>query len=160
MGLAEHSNKCAFDAALGSVSICQADLGLAELVVALNINSIDTLFQSARQIWVWLNQSSDSSAFEKILFQSARQIWVWLNCGRNGGRRQRHQRVSICQADLGLAERGVVSGWSDAGSMFQSARQIWVWLNPSATRNAVRTVFVSICQADLGLAELVYAAIS
>jgi len=38
------------------------------------------------------------------MFQSARQIWVWLN-PRSRPRRSGGQSVSICQADLGLAER-------------------------------------------------------
>ena len=37
------------------------------------------------------------------MFQSARQIWVWPNLGVALAVHQRLQ-VSICQADLGLAE--------------------------------------------------------
>ena len=62
------------------------------------------MFQSARQIWVWLNDGAAFDANEvQTGFQSARQIWVWLN---------------------GVGRAGSVSV-----ELFQSARQIWVWLN-------------------------------
>ena len=86
------------------------------------------MFQSARQIWVWLN-AAGSETVQSITpgFQSARQIWVWLNLA---GRRDRVclRLVSICQADLGLAE--LTDVWD-----FETVQG------------------VSICQADLGLAE-------
>ena len=109
-------------------------------------------------------------------FQSARQIWVWPNlvrhhhclyrqwvsiCQADLGLAERHEvvaslqvaKVSICQADLGLAELINNRSLHHYVHMFQSARQIWVW--PNAQRyclpHAAQTV--SICQADLGLAE-------
>ena len=90
--------------------------------------TIDELFQSARQIWVWPNQSPS-----------------W----RDGLR----QKVSICQADLGLAElcSSPPSSWL---TKFQSARQIWVWPNQVRKEANLAELRVSICQADLGLAEL------
>ena len=38
------------------------------------------------------------------VFQSARQIWVWLNPERINELQDFVNDVSICQADLGLAE--------------------------------------------------------
>ena len=49
-------------------------------------------------------QRNASCALDKM-FQSARQIWVWPNAGQIAKAETRIARVSICQADLGLAER-------------------------------------------------------
>ena len=110
------------------------------------------LFQSARQIWVWPNAWRIKPGECATGFQSARQIWVWPNtssCSACTFARS----VSICQADLGLAELHVQhrarsaygsfnlpgrfgfgrtsssSARSAAIVTFQSARQIWVWPN-------------------------------
>ena len=64
------------------------------------------------------------------------------------------ESVSICQADLGLAEPPPPSETSLPSIQFQSARQIWVWPNMRRTWHAASSILVSICQADLGLAEL------
>ncbi len=61
------------------VSICQADLGLAERPVKVFSCASAYSFQSARQIWVWLNVVWELVPVRVTLFQSARQIWVWLN---------------------------------------------------------------------------------
>ncbi len=84
-------------------------------------------FQSARQIWVWLNRIQHGAGDACGLFQSARQIWVWLN-------------------------NWTITGLA-SGDVFQSARQIWVWLNDARPARRTQGRSVSICQADLGLAE-------
>ena len=86
-------------------------------------------FQSARQIWVWLNMSiTEMDKATPYVFQSARQIWVWLN-DKNTPVAYGFIIVSICQADLGLAELRHVRCNGCIVDSFQSARQIWVWLN-------------------------------
>ena len=113
-----------------SVSICQADLGLAERRIVAQKSELVQLFQSARQIWVWPNNIWElSTNVGGPLFQSARQIWVWPNYGPFKSIFAMVS-VSICQADLGLAERVELA--------------VYLVLN----------IRVSICQADLGLAEL------
>ncbi len=134
-------------------------------------------FQSARQIWVWLNRSR-SRCRNCCRRVSICQADLGLAEPRAGFLLQmRFPRVSICQADLGLAERlfqvvyivqvlvsicqadlGLAELEHHCGRvrrllLFQSARQIWVWLNLEH-EEAMRLVqIVSICQADLGLAE-------
>ncbi len=114
-----------------------------------------TMFQSARQIWVWPNREPS---------RHVQPCCVRFNLpGRFGfGRtpRLKHphfvkEAVSICQADLGLAEHLGSTQCKGIADEFQSARQIWVWPNDLAGgANAFASVAVSICQADLGLAEL------
>ena len=87
------------------------------------------------------------------MFQSARQIWVWPNssapialpCPR---------RVSICQADLGLAE--LSSSVAHLATFTVSICQADLGLAERVAAGAaiVYGKYVSICQADLGLAEL------
>ncbi len=69
-------------------------------------------------------------------------------------RRRCAPQVSICQADLGLAELVFGRDRGDIARWFQSARQIWVWPNLNLRRLSQVRHNVSICQADLGLAEL------
>ncbi len=166
-------------AAARTVSICQADLGLAERGVSACDAKWIHKFQSARQIWVWPNLAGFTpSKWSKLEFQSARQIWVWPNHRRHSAM-PANQGVSICQADLGLAEHirstnkthtttrvsicqadlGLAEPYVSAPEFieflkFQSARQIWVWPNILLTEVGVERLGVSICQADLGLAEL------
>ena len=165
-------------AAARTVSICQADLGLAERGVSACDAKWIHKFQSARQIWVWPNLAGFTpSKWSKLEFQSARQIWVWPNHRRHSAM-PANQGVSICQADLGLAEHirstnkthtttrvsicqadlGLAEPYVSAPEFieflkFQSARQIWVWPNILLTEVGVERLGVSICQADLGLAE-------
>ena len=95
------------------VSICQADLGLAELNAALTVIEYISAFQSARQIWVWPNINV-------------------LGAGAAA------QAVSICQADLGLAEPSLYKLLNEPGKLFQSARQIWVWPNMAGRVDTLR----------------------
>ena len=62
------------------VSICQADLGLAEHIAIGMQQPTPVAFQSARQICVGLNAGIVASGLDMRLFQSARQICVGLNC--------------------------------------------------------------------------------
>ena len=88
------------------VSICQADLGLAELTRAMRLDSplpgfnLPGRFGFGRTAHEILEAPPPDS-----LFQSARQIWVWPNLEDEIERRGFVEKVSICQADLGLAER-------------------------------------------------------
>ena len=54
LGLAESHGLAHCKDKLGNVSICQADLGLAEVDGIIRANADSAAFQSARQIWVWL----------------------------------------------------------------------------------------------------------
>ena len=166
---------------LHSVSICQADLGLAEPQARSNGISLLAAFQSARQIWVWPNYQAEKAVHmvegcfnlpgrfgfgrtESMLlrrqvvyqFQSARQIWVWPNFVKALITSSVDDGVSICQADLGLAERDVFflsNGFFFNVSICQAdlglAEQQLNYVKDKAQ-------WVSICQADLGLAEHVF----
>ena len=65
-------------------------------------------FQSARQIWVWPNITRFLIVLVLKTFQSARQIWVWPN-DVVAFDAVVITSVSICQADLGLAEHNVIA---------------------------------------------------
>ena len=153
------------------VSICQADLGLAEPHESPACALECAMFQSARQIWVWPNSSWSACTFARSYrFQSARQIWVWPNTSSTVralmiarfqsarqiwvwpnklGTRVSLQCgwVSICQADLGLAEHAVLPFCGNNSVGFQSARQIWVWPNLKVSApSAVNFMFQSARQ--------------
>ena len=127
LGLAERRLAARRGCAGCAVSICQADLGLAEPSRA-DAAAITEVFQSARQIWVWPNNHTLQTTLFTSMFQSARQIWVWPNQARSLPAAAIVE-VSICQADLGLAELVLAQLIHETGNLFQSARQIWVWPN-------------------------------
>ena len=129
--------------------------------------------------WFAIARKLSKTQFIGLTTQSARQIWVWPNPkpqvspkpdpasfnlpGRFGFGRTaaycmyaaRRVKVSICQADLGLAELWIIS----TRSVLVSRRfnlpgrfgfgRTWHWIGYKC-----RKYIVSICQADLGLAEL------
>ena len=86
------------------------------------------------------------------VFQSARQIWVWPNYAEHSSAARRCLAVSICQADLGLAEPGdaLVPLRSFRVSICQADLGLAELPHEQAQAGGK---FVSICQADLGLAE-------
>ena len=88
-----------------------------------------------------------------IKFQSARQIWVWPNSiGASIGLRV--SLVSICQADLGLAEPvSVVFIHSSLCSVSICQADLGLAEQRIAHTVLFEVAKVSICQADLGLAE-------
>mgnify|MGYP007070993344 CR=1 FL=1 len=161
-----------------AVSICQADLGLAELLPQAATLMGHYMFQSARQIWVWPNSSlSGLAGSSTVRFQSARQIWVWPNndTSRNASwfiwfqsarqiwvwpnpasrlRMVRSESFNL-PGRFGFGRtRTPKEIATELGKTFQSARQIWVWPNGADWARAAPSELVSICQADLGLAEL------
>ncbi len=89
-------------------------------------------------------------------FQSARQIWVWPNLD---AARQRIAWcfVSICQADLGLAEREFLHAKLGHRISFNLPGRFGFGRTP-LERAPERKIQVSICQADLGLAERYFVA--
>ena len=152
LGLAEHAAEIA-PQPLVTVSICQADLGLAEHRNLAGEATHRTSFNLPGRFGFGRTGAVGRDELRRAMFQSARQIWVWPNRARAPGRAG-DVAVSICQADLGLAELYLARNRSDAIEMFQSARQIWVWPNGGAGAGVLEHEQVSICQADLGLAEL------
>ena len=110
-------------------------------------------FQSARQIWVWPNRAGMPRSLMGAMLNSF-NLPGRFGFGRTSAISSSVYltSVSICQADLGLAEPPATSGMSAALTGFQSARQIWVWPNRIRSSPAPSNT-VSICQADLGLAE-------
>ena len=138
------------------VSICQADLGLAELNDTSRNASWFIWFQSARQIWVWPNPNTCNGS-------SASRLECFNLPGRFGfGRTHRPSvldietaPVSICQADLGLAEH--------CGPFVKRKKRRSFNLPGRFGFGRTQILFVncggysvSICQADLGLAELLF----
>ncbi len=114
------------------VSICQADLGLAELFKHFLMVGLYSLFQSARQIWVWPNELENlNNSIDPYRFNLPGRFGFGRTFRRLNG-------INFC-------------------TLFQSARQIWVWPNGCSDLTKIRSRFVSICQADLGLAEPVSA---
>ena len=135
------------------VSICQADLGLAERRLTPPSRAMPHAFQSARQIWVWPNSwwhfvgvagrvvsicQADLGLAELRKTAMCGTLTASFNLpGRFGFGRTWVMRltgktfamVSICQADLGLAERPTIISNIASIGLFQSARQIWVWPN-------------------------------
>ena len=153
-GFGRTAVRCAIKRQKKNVSICQADLGLAELLVSTSSSRrISKCFNLPGRFGFGRTRSLRSGGRWAAKFQSARQIWVWPNTALPKSTK-RHS------------------------STFQSARQIWVWPNPDHVRVAawiaagfnlpgrfgfgrtlslpffaLKRAWVSICQADLGLAE-------
>ncbi len=153
MGLAELARCHSVPLCFVEVSICQADLGLAELHLVIFLifslqcfnlpgrfgfgrTAMSSVIRQYCQSFNLPGRFGFGRTFpffspyaSSIMFQSARQIWVWPNASSRKWPR-RGRPVSICQADLGLAEpRRRVR--PRPRRQFQSARQIWVWLNSS-----------------------------